>query len=317
MRPSAVELLLEHRASLSKVNLCVLWTIRGGDALGLYRTSAPLRELFKRPYNLRSLSAQEQMNHLRRFVVPLLDMLMPEPLFSEAFERRCQNAKQQHASTAGSGVQSSGGTMPPVTPRSSTGTGSAGSTGSVRSGLGSRQGLSRLASKRRSTAYDPAFDVTTMGDGTVASFIRASDVFFWAVAHGAWELSHVLWAATKNPVRGTRRARVARAMRTKRMHRTRPWMAHMDGPLTAADRHRSQVRCSLLASKMCKQLSHLLAEQKERMLQQADDFELRAMSVLDNLPAEVAADRSCGFLLQVITSSDRLWFCLLVASLSI
>ena len=37
MRPTAVELLLEHRASLAKINLCVLWTTRCGDTLGLRR----------------------------------------------------------------------------------------------------------------------------------------------------------------------------------------------------------------------------------------------------------------------------------------
>ena len=37
MRPSVVEVLLEHHTSLAKVNLCALWTIQGGDKLGLYR----------------------------------------------------------------------------------------------------------------------------------------------------------------------------------------------------------------------------------------------------------------------------------------
>jgi len=254
IRPSVVEVLLEHHTSLAKVNLCALWTIQGGDKLGMYRISAPLRELHKRPYNLRSLSAQEEMNHFRRYVVPLLDLLLPAGiLFSSAFERRCKNARlNRKGETGAAGAAGTAGAPPPPTPQR----------GGVSSG-----GRRSTKSNPQTIAYDPSYDVADMGDGTACSFIRSSDVFFWAVAHGNWELAHVLWAATKDPV-----------------------------------------CCSLLASQMCKSCAGLLVEQRERMLDQADVFEQRAVSVLDHLPAEVAADRSYGFLLQ--PSAD--WGCHLI-----
>ena len=234
-KPPAVELLLEHAASLGRVNLCVLYAQRGGGHLGVFSQSKDLKDLTKLPVNLRKLSSAEQVDIFRKYVVPFLDELIPDPKFSDAFKRRCALSeakwlrKRRNQQIYGDG---DGATAPPPS-----------------------RSLSRQPTMGSSPVLD-ADDDWTSHEGSVPR-MRPSDVFFWAVASGSWPLAHTLWSATKNPV-----------------------------------------RCGLIASLMCKKMAPMIEGQTERLYEQSNSFEDRAKRILDELPTDVATDRTFGFLLQ-------------------
>lgn len=130
----------------------------------------------------------EQTFHFAKYVVPLLDKLMPEPKFSDSFARRCAAASNAVVGAA------------PPQPSRSVSRRERERQGSVPTFGGSS---SRLMARRASLDGEAvaSFAEASLGSTAAAPLIRASDVFFWAVAYGAWDLANVLWAATKNPVR--------------------------------------------------------------------------------------------------------------------
>ena len=167
-KPSAVELLLAHRASLGKVNLCVLWAARHGDLLGLFSKSTSLSELRSLPRDLRQLTHEQQIEHLSTYVVPFLDELMAPLSYSAALSQRVAS---RETSTANADDEPS----PPLT--------------------ACGRGRKRPTSDQPSGGDQPRCDDHQPVD------LEASDTFFWAVASGSWDLAHTLWSATKDPLR--------------------------------------------------------------------------------------------------------------------
>ena len=63
-RPDICELLIQHRASISKVNLIVLYSNQDADKLGLYSTTPSIVSLRDLPTNLRRLDSEQQVREV-------------------------------------------------------------------------------------------------------------------------------------------------------------------------------------------------------------------------------------------------------------
>ena len=166
-RVDIAQILLRHRAELGRVNLCVLYSRPECDRLGLFTNSPSVRSLHALPTNLRRLDSEQQLHLYKEHVLPFLADLLPG--VKEAFDRR----EKAVSGKAKLKTQVNPGTM------------------------------SRSGSVSRTLRRGPhsASVLTPSGAQLARKVLRASDVFYWAVAGGCWDLALVLWRRTKNPVR--------------------------------------------------------------------------------------------------------------------
>ena len=180
-KPEAVELLLHHRAALSKVNLCVLWAARDGGHLGLFNSSQSLAALRAIPRDLRKLVGWQQVATLREHVVPFLSSFMPS--YGAFFEARISQCAIFNGISPSDAHDTA--SQPPALNSASRG--------------GQRRKSMRFAVPPNLAATASSEQLVMTSNGR--DVVRASDVFFWSVAAGSWELAHVLWASTHDPVR--------------------------------------------------------------------------------------------------------------------